>query len=607
MIGRIFRLIFFGGLLLITLFTLVGFHDLDRLAPADTGILAIVQRPTELLVKLDGARLLRLLASPAREDDTEAAASQEAAFVDDPLTMGFLRYFVKKAYVRLPREWSAARQLERQVTVYADLGLPGRVISLLARCGWLAITENRTVYHGYPIFLEEAAAVAFADNFAIIGPEAQVRASLDVLDGSVPALDTDGDDYRLAEESLDPSADVSLLIFGRDLFRPPLAKAGRFDPRLVLNPSGIRCGAADLTFDARGVRGRLVLAAAPNLDVAPMLHDQPGEFATASLADEQTTAYLGFRLGAPTGLTPILLDLYDPLREQDKTVRALAQWLFDTLLKHLATEMALLAPPEQSGAEPVLIARIADQAEVRRLLARKTTITGVSSRHAWLFAAPRRENGPSLAEDVLALKSVEELDALLAEIPAENRGEVGLMAKKVIGGTEEFRRKFLIDSQSIWRQNQRGPVAYWHWRFAGDFLIVAASSELAEEYRRKLEAGRIPETMTGERFYPVNGNVLARLDLTGPLRKLKSNRMLRIQDLLEQRPQLFLGARKDGANLVVAGEAPLRLNVPEAVNGEQWVLIFKILHGLAYVLMVLSLLMLIRTVIGPRRGASRKN
>lgn len=606
MIGRVIRIVFFSILLLVSVFGLFGYHHIDHLAPADAGILAIIDHPAELLVKLDGAQLIRLLASPAPEGDMEEAVVQEVSFIEDPLTMGFLRYFIKKAYMCLPREWSPEQKLERQVTAFADLGFPGRILSLAARFGVIQLTEDRTEYHGYPIFLEGSLAVAFADNFAIVGPEAQVRASLDALDGSLTGLDTGSEDFRQAVKHADPQADVTLLIFGRELFRPPLAKAGRFDPRLILNAGGIRSGTVNLTIEANGVRGRLYLTASPNLDVAPLLHEQRGAFATAALAAAPQAAYLGLRLGKPTGLAPILTELYDPLHEQDRAVREMAQWLFDTLLKYLATEMAIVMPADAAGAEPVLIARIANQAEVRRILARKTTIKGVASQQAWFFAMPRQEGGKSLAEEILDLKSVEELAPLLAGIPTEQRGEISLMAKKVIAGSPDFRRDFLIDSQSIWRRNERGPVAFWHWRFAGDFLVVASTSERAEEFQRKLEASPAPVMPAGgEQAYPADGTLLAEADLTGLLKKIRGSRLLRVTDLLAQKPRVFLGAIKEGPDLLMSGEAPMKLDVPQVIVGGSWVLVFRILHGLAYAVLVLSVLMLVREIIHRRRATSR--
>jgi hypothetical protein len=408
-----------------------------------------------------------------------------------------------------------------------DAGVLGRVAKDAARLGL------------YDIRAKSDGGVEFARDLILTGSPADVAAAKALFArNDALAKRPEAERLQRAREAADPKADAVVYFVKDSIFRAPVYGAN-FDPRVFLNAGAIRYAFAEIAFQAERVAMRLVLEPLSGKRVTAVSPAPAGSFVTRALAGGESAVYLAWRPDRAAELSPLLLGRFgaDDMKEYQKK---LALLMLNTFFDCAGHEFAVSVPRGGSTDSPALVFQLAKKTEMIDLLSK---LSKTAQAEAAALGAAIGPNGATLDDVLEALKTDAGLAKLTALANDEQRAKLQDAARRVRRGD--------LDPKTLLRSAERVYMfgRYWHWRVAGDLLVLSASPEQAEYVVERLGKAGAPAPSG----VPADGVALANVDLATLLREWLRDQPAIAEWLRDHPATVTLGAKEEGGRLTASG------------------------------------------------------
>jgi hypothetical protein len=570
---RVWLKIFFAALFLLApLYVFLGYSDIGDVAPSNTDVLVIVNDPIELTDRVLATDFIDIIRRLDSAKTFDAYLTLWGRLSSTEWAYSLARRVVKTVYVAVPHDRAPNVEGVGIATFYVDLGLAGRVLSDLAQVGLFAPPGEVILHYNQRVFLQGPLAVAFLDNFAMFGARENVLASVGTLAGQELSLNATADRLARMQKLAQADAEVTALIFARQMFRPGDQGVGGFDPRAMLRAAAIDLAVLNVDLQPGGAAIDFRIEPLEGKVISPLTVEKTDAFATASLPDAGTVLYGALRLDRPADLAPMLLAALDKHGRLKKLTRKFALLMLKNMLQHTGQEMAV-AYTEESPDLPVYAFRVTDAAAMTEALAK---LSREARKQVDALSQVVGPAGETIADQLSGLENKEGLQQLLAETPASLATKIESLAGKLDGNLRDVAR-WIQDAQRL----SVGTSDYY-WRMVGDTLLLSASPRLVDRFEKNLAAGNTPAALVDpDHDVPLDGPVLGWINLVPTLDKLTTSLADPAAWLAAKRPHLVIGSVTDGTDLTLRGFLSAEIGLrPRSPEGIVWRIGFWVGQGL---------------------------
>lgn len=571
------KLILAALLLPVVLYGFVGYSDIGDLAPSNTEVLVAMPKPLQVLERVIDSELLATVASQEGGKGMSRSRQFWAGVKKYGVLLEGARHFVKSLYVAVPHNPTPGFSQTQLATYYVDLGFAGRVLSDVTKFGVIRLPGQPSFTAGYRVFLQPPLAIAFVDNFLVLGHINNVMGSLETLAGQTPTLNAAGDRLSRMQHLVEDDAQAAVFVFSRALFRAPSELSGRLDPRAFFKASAVDLAVGSVHLTEDGAAASLKIVPVPGKVVSPFTPEKTGSFSTAALPDDGTVVYAAMRLDRPADLAPVVLEMLDTSGQVNKLRRKIALLGLAKLMEYAGPEIAVVTDEDLGLQKPVFVWRVSQMEPLREFL---ENLSRNAASETAVLNTPLGPDGSLLGDLLMQAPNDEAIGNLLLQVDPAQRKAVAELA-------EQLRDK-KIDLATLLAESQRLSVggSTYFWRLSEERLLLSVDRNLVDRFAKNLAAGKLPPEFADEKSgIPTDGPVLAWINLVPWLNELATGLEHPAAKIAARRPHVAIGSRSDGTDL----ELVARLNVdiglaPVTPRNLPWAAVFWILKGLSLLL-----------------------
>lgn len=329
-------------LCIITLFTgvylLWGTTDITEVVPANTAGLISLNNPIQLAIKLSDSEMARDFRrikslAPLFEIVDNINAHQNE--------LGLVALVAPRIFVSIPEDIVSRIGSGAPVTTYVDLGRFARLAKLMQIKRVLARKFQVTNFAGHTVYINDGHATSIVGTFIVFGEESGVLDAVSAYKKRIPNLGQSGESTSMAMETMDPGADISLMITESKLFEPD-SDLGFLDPRKLCDPKAFLASAGNIYLDFEGVRWEQTIVQQEGKLFLPHSMEKGAEFALPHFLSPDMFMGVALKVENPDELTGEVMDLLGG--QGTRLVKALSKLLIGSFLKAVGPEIGYIIP-----------------------------------------------------------------------------------------------------------------------------------------------------------------------------------------------------------------------------------------------------------------------
>lgn len=577
-------LIVSGIVLILLSLLLLPSVEVEEIAPAGAGALVKISDPINIIEKMAGSELVRTMARmPALEPIAYLLTNWEK-IKEETFFYSALLFFFKDVHVAIPADLSRYSLNEMPFTTYLDLGMAGRLISMVSRLGIFAQSRSYFRHRGHLMYHKGNQAAVFIRNMVILGSEKAVISAIDTYEGGKPSLQDNALRYEKSLNLVDSQADISVMLLSRSYFRAAESPEIFFDPRALISAPAVEAAVVNISIEDDGFYATLELQPFSGKVISRYTQDQQIPFKTLVLPDDGTMLYAAIRVEDPAAFGTLLLDTLSGDKNVKALRRKMASLILNSFLEYVDREMAVVIDADNPGKMPTMVLQVTDAEKVRAFFDKMAKAEMAKTS---LLNRALGENGQELLEMLAENPTPANVEKLLNLLPVNLHAEVRLLAEKL--------REGAVSPDQVGLDEQRiGLFGYgWYWRMIEGNLILAPMPDLADRYEKNLQAGKPPKEFSVDNpAVPTDGSLVAWFNLAQVLNRLDPEREKPASWLAAKHPHVVVGVKSDTDRFVLAMQLPLKLDLTtfEARGSIGWKVAFYVLGALLYVLLAFCLL-----------------